>query len=197
MKEFYKDVNPWNYGDKHKKVYGILFNDIEDKLPDKMDIVELGSGEGYFAEEFINRFNNKINSYTCIDISSDALVRSSFKLSKLGFNGILRFILADFDSDDLLGHPELRLSLEDSNLIIAMESLYYAHHPTRVLNNINNLLKSETMMMISDSLVLYVIREFPHRKLNHELIKKVTIPLYHDGKIQRSLKTFLSKKKGN
>ena len=188
--------NPWKYGESHYKCYNKIFSETKDILPDNLTILELGSGEGYFSENMLENLGSKVSRFTGTDISDIAAKRLTEKLDRFKTNNIEITSLGDFDFEDVDTLEKYKTVISSSNLIVAMEALFLAHTPTNVLKRIDKYVSPGTYMLIADSLRLYVVREFPHRKLGYTLLHKVMSPLYkdkYDGKM-RSLVAFLTRK---
>lgn len=191
--------NPWKYGDKHNECYDNIFREMTPLLPDNLRILELGSGEGYFSERMLKWLSLKTERFIGTDISntaSDRLFRKLttspvFSQQKTSIQSVGCF---DFENpEDLEKNKNI---ISTSNLIVSMEALFLAHTPTNVLKMIDTHVTPGTFMLLADSLRIYVVREFPHRKLGYKKIHKTMSQLYkdkYDGKM-RSLVAFLTQK---
>lgn len=187
--------NPWKYGDNHYNCYDKIFDVVTPLLPSNLRILELGSGEGYFSERMLKHVGSKTDLFIGTDISNTAATRLVDKLSK-SYPAIGVRSIGDFDFENEKCLELFKSEISSSNFIVAMECLFLAHTPTNVLKLLDKYVTPGTYMLIADSLRLYVVREFPHRKLGYEKLAKVVNPLYRDKytNTMRSLSAFLTRK---
>jgi ubiquinone/menaquinone biosynthesis C-methylase UbiE len=184
MEDLYKEVNPWKYRESHFNAYKSIFGDIIDYLPHPLKVLELGIGEGYFANEFLDYFKNRVLIYSGIEISQNASERAMSKLDGYGaFDGV---VVGDYE--------EMDISLSGINLVICWESLYHCNSPKGVIGKLEREMDVGAYLLVADSCGRYTVREHPHRSFNFSVVKKSVYPKYvHTGKRWKSLISFLTK----
>ena len=187
MEQFYRSGdNPWGYSPEYLEVYNYLFSEIEKELPKSLFILDLGCGEGFFANVLLDYFKTRIAYYIGIDISETAIKIATEKFSS---NQNIFLSIEDFEQSD-----NWTKYLEDVNFVIANESLYYCNRPKTVVAKLNDNMVAGSHLMIADSIVRYTTRESPHREFDFELVKKILHnSCFIDGH-RWSLKAFLTRK---
>ena len=184
MENFYKEVNPWKYRECDFNAYKFIFGEIIDYLPHPLKVLELGIGEGYFANEFLDYFKNRVLIYSGIEISQNAAERAMSMLD--GYDAFDGVVVGDFE--------EMDLSLSGINLVVCWESLYYCNSPKGVIGKLEMEMDFGAYLLVADSCGRYTVREHPHRSFNFSVVKKSVHPKYvHTGKRWKSLISFLTK----
>lgn len=188
---YQENDNPWSYRDCDLEVHRKMFNQFSPHLPKVLNVLDLGAGEGFFAENFCKTLSDRHTiNYTCVDVSTTALIRAKSRLvdTPIAFN----YKVCNFEE-----HPEeIAHDLQNSNLMIALEVLYYAVYGcTRVLKGLNEHITPGSHFLNADSLGIYVCREFLHKKLDYKTIDKFSHPMYKDKDNRtHSLIAFLDRK---
>jgi len=187
MERFYRSgKNPWGYGDKYSKVYRYMFDEIKAGLPEFLFVLELGCGDGFFAEVVLDHFKNRIAYYIGVDISETAIKIATKRLKK--YQNTFLFV-EDFE----LGDNWVKY-VSDVNLVVANESLHYCDRPKIVVAKLDKHMVRDSHLLVADSIIRYNTRESSYRDFNFKLVKKIIHNSYFIDKNRLAVKAFLTKK---
>jgi len=189
MEWFYSQQdNPWEYDMRHFAAYKAMFNDIKPFLNDLGLVLEIGCGEGYFAKQFLSEFSPL--AYCGFEISKTAAERAAVMLkhpSRLPDMG-LGVIQMDVEKEK----EKLVEWVTDASLVICVECLYYFSDPPAFQRFLTEHMPKGSMLLVADSIRMYIQREYAVRKLGFQKLTKSQHKLVHDGTAWRSLTAILS-----
>lgn len=198
MPDFYvENENPWQYDDLHVASHTEILKAFSDKLPDRLVVMDLGMGEGHFAEVLFETFGDRIQHYFGIEIAQAGIDRARKRLARFENKKCNRITLINCDYETSCSLPSMKDITGEVNLFIAIESLYYCSGCTYALNAIDPIIRPGSFFINADSLGLYICREHLHKKLGWDLIDRHSVWMFIDehGR-NRKLHAFLDRKPG-
>ena len=181
---YQKKTNPWALPDLYEPHYLSLRPLIEllserKDTPSTVRVAEFGCGEGY-AYAQLGRLMREFGidfSYKGFDISPTAL-----KTFESRYPGVVLQV-ADLEKD-----TQIYSDIQEFDLVIFLEVLYYLHEPCKPLRLIAPEVRPETLILVSDCISTPYIKYYLHwyYKSHVTLVHKSSFPLFFDGKRTRS-----------
>jgi 2-polyprenyl-3-methyl-5-hydroxy-6-metoxy-1,4-benzoquinol methylase len=135
---FYK--NPWRYDFSRKYAFGTVleeFNKLTRKSPKKLNILDIGCGNGWFS---LNANLNQRNHWDCIDISGEAIALASIHKDKLNIS----------QNQYIVGGIESFRSEKKYDIITCVNTLHHLTDLKLFLLKVKKHLKPKGKIFISD-----------------------------------------------